>query len=237
MAEASLICGSRGRRVLLCGGAILLIGITWSVCTAQVAFPEPEQPTAERGHAIAVGGGPGGAGAACFSCHGLEGQGDAGAAFPRLAGLDAQYLARQMADYASGARPNAVMTPIAQQLSPTDHQSVALYYAGLPPQAPIILASAVDAGSLQWGGILYAQGSAERGIQACANCHGPGGQGLNDVYPGVAGQPAAYVEAQFRLWRNGTRQNDIGDVMGSVARRMTDQDIRAVSAYVAGLAP
>lgn len=237
MAEVSLIWRCGGRRVLLCAGVVLVIGLTGSLGTAQVAAPEPEQPTATRGHAIAVGGGPGGAGAACFSCHGLQGQGDAGAAFPRLGGLDAQYLAKQMADYASGARPNPVMTPIAQQLSPADHQSVALYYAGLPAQAAIMPAAAVDGRLVQWGGILYAQGSAERGIQACANCHGPGGQGLNYLYPAVAGQPATYVETQLRLWRNGTRRNDLADLMGSLARRMTDEDIRAASAYVAGLAP
>ena len=237
MAEVSLTCCSRGRRVLLCGGSIILIGLAWSICTAQVTSSNPEQPSAARGQAIAVGGGPGGAGAACFSCHGLQGQGDGGAAFPRLAGLDAQYLARQMADYASGARPNPVMTPIAQQLSPADHQSVALYYAGLPAQAAVMPAAAVDGRLVQWGATLYAQGSAERGIQACANCHGPGGRGLNDLYPAVAGQPASYVETQLRLWREGTRENDIADLMGSVARRMTDEDIRATSAHIAGLAP
>jgi cytochrome c553 len=237
MAEVSLICRSRGRRVLLCVGSILLIGLTWSICTAQVTSSNPDQPSAERGHAIAVGGGPGGAGAACFSCHGLQGQGDAGAAFPRLAGLDAQYLAKQMADYASDARPNAVMTPIAQQLSPADHQSVALYYAGLPAQAPVMPAAAIDGRLVQWGATLYARGSAERGIPACANCHGPGGRGLNYLYPAVAGQPASYVETQLRLWRNGTRRNDVADLMGGLARRMTDEDIRAASAYVAGLAP
>jgi cytochrome c553 len=237
MAGVILICCSRARQVLLCGGYILLVVLTWSICTAQVASPKPEQPSAARGQVIVVGGGPGGAGAACFSCHGLEGQGDAGAAFPRLAGLDAHYLAKQMADYASGARPDPVMTPITQQLSVADRQSVALYYAGLPAQAPVVPAAAVDGRLVQWGATLYAQGSAERGIPACANCHGPGGRGLNYLYPAVAGQPASYVETQLQLWREGTRENDIGGVMASVAQRMTDEDIRAASAYVAGLAP
>jgi cytochrome c553 len=57
------------------------------------------------------------------------------------------------------------------------------------------------------------------------------------VYPSIAGQPASYVETQFRRWQAGVRRHDIADLMGSVARRMTDEDIRAVSAYVAGLAP
>jgi cytochrome c553 len=211
---------------------------TWPVETTPPSR-RGQEVSAARGHLIAVGGGPGGAGAACFSCHGLQGQGDAGGAFPRLAGLDARYLARQMEDYATGARPNAVMTPIARALGQADRLSVALYYAGLPTGAPRIrpAAAAADARLVQWGATLYAQGSAERGIQACANCHGPGGRGVNQVYPAVAGQPASYIEAQLLLWREGTRRNDINDVMGGLVRRMTNDDIRAVSAYVAGLAP
>lgn len=196
-----------------------------------------EQGSAERGHLIAVGGGPGGAGAACFSCHGMQGQGDAGAVFPRLAGLDARYLAKQIADYASGARPHDVMSPIARKLTPADYQSVALYYAGLPPQKAVAPTGNADARLGQRGAMIYTQGSVERGVQACGNCHGPAGLGLNRVYPAIAGQPAAYVETQLRLWRDGVRSNDIASVMHSLTRRMSDEDIRATSAYVAGLAP
>jgi cytochrome c553 len=97
--------------------------------------------------------------------------------------------------------------------------------------------AAADASLIQRGATLYTQGSVERGIQACANCHGPGGRGLSHVYPSIAGQPRSYVETQLRLWQEGVRRNDIAELMGSVARRMTDEDIRAVSAYVAGLPP
>lgn len=168
---------------------------TWPVATTPPLMPGDEV-SAERGHFIVVGGGPNGAGSACFSCHGLRGQGDAGGAFPRLAGIDVQYLARQMEDYASGTRPNAVMSPIAQALSRADRRAVSVYYAGLPAGGPTVgPATVADARSVQWGATLYAQGSAERGIQACANCHGPNGQGLNRMNPPIAGQPASYVEA------------------------------------------
>jgi cytochrome c553 len=131
-----------------------------------------------------------------------------------------------------------MMTPISQQLTHADRQSVALYYAGLSAQAPQVASAATaDASLIQRGATLYAQGSAEHGIQACANCHGPGGRGLSRVYPSIAGQPMPYVETQFRRWQAGVRHNDIAALMGSVARRMTDGDIRAVSAYVARLAP
>jgi cytochrome c553 len=224
----------RRRRWLLLG--VILLWVSTALAAAPLSAVD-ETPSVAQGQLVAVGGGPGGAGAACFSCHGLQGQGDAGAAFPRLAGLDAHYLAKQMDDYAAGARADAVMAPISQQLSQADRRSVALYYAGLSPQAPQVGAAGADAHLIQRGAILYAQGSAEHGIQACANCHGPGGRGLSRVYPSIAGQPLSYVETQLRRWQAGVRRNDIADLMGSVARRMTDEDIRAVSAYVAGLAP
>jgi len=223
----------RQRRWAPLGVVVLWVGTALSTASAGAA----ETGSSPRGHLIAVGGGPGGAGTACFSCHGLQGQGDAGGVFPRLAGLDAHYLAKQMDDYASGTRSDPVMTRIAQQLSQADRQSVALYYAELTARAPLSGSTAADASLIQRGATLYAQGSAERGIQACTNCHGPGGRGLNRVYPSIAGQPLSYVETQFRQWQAGIRRNDIADLMGSVARQMTDADIRAVSAYVAGLPP
>jgi cytochrome c553 len=194
------------------------------------------KPTAAQGQLIVVGGGPGGAAVTCFGCHGLQGQGDAGAGFPRLAGLDPTYFAKQMADYASGARPNGAMSPIAQQLSAADYHSLALYYAGLPPQLPVVQLNAADERLTQTGKTLYDRGAPERGVQACADCHGSRGGGFNPVYPSVI-QPSVYNEGQMRDWQAGHRRNDPHDLMGRVARPMTDEDIRAVSAYLAGLRP
>jgi cytochrome c553 len=193
------------------------------------------EPTAARGQLIAVGGGPGGAGGACFACHGLKGEGDAGSGSPRLAGLDVTYFAKQMRDYASGSRGHGAMTPIAQQLGEADNHSLALYYAGLAAEA-IVPVAAPERTLLKAGETLYARGAPERGIQACAACHAPTGRGFNPVYPSVA-QPASYTAAQLRLWREGTRRNDPHDLMGAASRPLTDEDIRAVSAYVAGLTP
>src|SRR5215212_3091100 len=124
------------------------------------------KPTAAQGQLIVVGGGPGGAAVICFGCHGLQGQGDAGAGFPRLPGLDPTYFAKQMADYASGARPNGAMSPIAQQLSAADYHALALYYAGLPPQLPVVQLNAADERLTQMGKTLYLHGAPERGVQA-----------------------------------------------------------------------
>ena len=217
----------------------LLSAVVLFTAASAVNSQEPQEiASAAQGHLIAVGGGPGGAGAACFTCHGLNGQGDAGAAFPRLAGLDAHYLAKQLEDFASGTRPNEVMSPIASQLSHADRISVALYYAGLPAQASVLPEeSTQNLYLLQRGAILYAQGLAGSGVQACTNCHGPGGRGLNRIFPAIAGQPAAYVETQLRLWQHDVRRNDIVGMMSGLAERMSDEDIRAAAAYIAGLPP
>jgi cytochrome c553 len=195
------------------------------------------QPNAQRGQVIVVGGGPGGAGAACFNCHGLQGQGDASAGFPRLTGLDVEYFAKQMRDYTAGTRTNEAMRSIARDLDPADHQSLALYYAGLPAQKRLARRDATaDPGLVQRGAALYAIGATERGIQACADCHGPLGQGFNPVYPSLT-QPPAYIEGQLRLWRNRARRNDPHDLMGSISRRLSDDDIQALTAFLGVLVP
>ena len=194
------------------------------------------QPTAARGQLIAVGGGPGGAGVACVGCHGVLGEGEGGAGFPRLAGLDAGYIAKQMQDYASGTRAPGLMATIAKQLNASDYHSLGLYYAGLSAQKPKVQADVPDEALVKRGETLYHQGAAERGIQACDACHGPGAAGLNPIYPSLV-QPAAYTDSQLRQWRARTRRNDAHDLMGAVARAMNDEEIGAVSAYLAGLAP
>jgi cytochrome c553 len=203
--------------------------------SSRSAWWGPGEATAERGHLIAVGGGSGGAASACFRCHGLQGQGDAAAGFPRLAALDAGYLAKQMRDYASGNRANSVMAPIARQLDAADQQSIGLYYASLSFARPGVRLATPDPRLLQAGVALFAQGAAERGIPACANCHGSDARGFGAVYPGLA-QPPSYVEAQLRSWRARIRHNDVGNFMGSLAQRLSDDDIRGVAAYL-GLVP
>jgi cytochrome c553 len=205
------------------------------IARSRLAWWDQGDPTAARGQQIVVGGGPGGARTACFNCHGLQGEGDAGSGSPRLAGLDVTYFAKQMRDYASGARPNGAMGPIAQQLSEADHHALALYYTTLEPQPATPVAPA-DRSLLQTGETLYLRGAPDRGIQACAACHGAAGRGFNPVYPSVL-QPVVYTAGQLRLWRDGTRRNDPHDLMGAASRSLTDEDIRAVSAYAAGLTP
>lgn len=191
-----------------------------------------------RGAAIAAGAGPGGVASSCMTCHGPRGEGQPASGFPRLAGLPARYLAKQLDDYANGQRPNEIMTPIARELSERDRFAVAAHYASIRPDvSPPAAPTRRDPARAQHGGAIFAQGSPSLGVQACINCHGPGGAGLGPAYPPIAGQPAAYTEAQLRAWREGTRVNDMAESMRTIARRLSDDDIAALAHFIEGLKP
>lgn len=191
----------------------------------------------ESGRLVAMGGSEqGGAGMACMTCHGAEGAGDEAAAFPRLAGLPAWYMYKQLQDYASGSRPDEVMTGIAKQLTDAEMRSVSSYYAVV--SSPYAASTAnPPAQMLQRGGQLAAVGSAQSGIPACVNCHGPNGFGLPPSVPYLAGQHAEYMALQLSLWKAGTRKNDPMNVMAAIASKMSDEDIRAVAQYYARVRP
>jgi cytochrome c553 len=230
-------CATQGRVVsdaLVRGGLPYAPPIAAAICLLVIAeFAAAQSP--DRGAQIASGAGPGGVAQACFNCHGATGEGDRGSAMPRLAGLNAVYLAKQLDDYAEGRRENAIMQPIAQSLSKEDRAAVALYYARMDPAAAPPLGSA-ESRLNQHGAVLYAQGASSGRVQACRNCHGAAGQGL-PPYPALAGQPSDYVTAQLEAWRNGTRSNDPHGIMKSVAERLSPEEIQAVATYLAELSP
>ena len=191
----------------------------------------------ELGRLVAMGGAEaGGADMACMTCHGAEGLGDGTGAFPRLAGQSGWYMYKQLVDYASEDRPNDVMSPIASRLTEREMEAVAAYYAAVDaPFRPVV--GEVDHSLLQWGGQLGAVGSAERGIPACVNCHGPSGTGNPPTVPYIAGQYASYMTHQLDLWKRGIRENDALGVMSAIASKMTEEDMRAVSEYYARVRP
>lgn len=193
------------------------------------------------GQRVVMGAGGIGVGGACFQCHGTQGHGDGGAAFPRLAGQPAWYLYKQLGDYAGGRRPNDLMTPIAAALSEQERRDVAAYYAAASNEGGGsrrgVLGQDVDAELVQRGGRISALGSPERGVQSCVGCHGPAGSGLPPDTPYLAGQSSHYLELQLRLWSEGRRRNDPQGVMADVARRLTPQDRRAVAQYFGSLPP
>lgn len=214
--------------------ALLLSGLSSLAAAQEGSASSPPDP--EAGQGIVVGTFDAAAGGACFQCHGQKGEGDATAAFPRLTGQSYGYLVKSLQDYASGARQNEIMSPIAEALTEQEMQDVSAYYASLEDDT-VTSAPPPETELLQYGAALAAVGSAELGIQGCLNCHGPEGAGLGYNYPYLAGQHAAYLEAQLRAWQEGTRTGDPLDIMANIATRMSDREIAAVAAYYSSLPP
>jgi len=172
--------------------------------------------------------------ATCQACHGVHGEGMVDGAKPRLAGQSAHYLDKQLRDFASGARDNAIMGAIAKGLNDQTRSRLAAYYASLPLPAPLdhSAATAAQAGR---GHQLAIEGAEGRRVQACNNCHGPDGSGVALSAPALAGQLATYLAAQLKLWQQGGRKNDAGNLMSSVASKLDEADIAAVTSYYASL--
>ncbi len=168
---------------------------------------------------------------ACASCHGKDGGGQA--SFPRLAGMNAAYLLKQLQDFDAGRRDNAVMKPIASALSPADRSAMANYYAALP--IPAALARPAQPATLDGspGARLATRGQWSKGVPACVQCHGPGGIGVGDHFPALAGQPAGYLVAQLQAWQKGTRKNDPLELMRHLSGQLSADEIKAVSDWFA----
>lgn len=172
---------------------------------------------------------------ACATCHGADGMGLAATGFPRLAGLPAGYLSKQIRDFRSGARTNPVMQPIAAALSDEELEAVAAMLAALPvPAYPRVDRAQAAEGT---GAILALRGAWERNVPECVTCHGSGGTGVGEAFPPLAGQSALYLKSQLEAWRQGTRKNDPNDLMGSIARALNNAEIQAVTEYFASLSP
>ncbi len=190
-----------------------------------------------RGQQIVIRGSQqGGEATACTACHGANGAGNASIGSPRIAGMPAWYLHKQLNDYASGARPNPIMTGIAQQLDEEEKAAAASYYALEDAQSNSEPATETPQAS-ENGKALYFGGQQDRAIPACANCHGAAGYGIKPSVPYIAGQHAVYIQAQLQSWQQNERKNDVNNVMGVVARKMSGEDVAAVSAYLGAQQP
>jgi len=171
----------------------------------------------------------------CVACHKADGSGmnmDAGESWPRLAGLNATYFAKQLHDIKNGTRVSATMTPFVNMLDDQKIADVAAYYSQLEPTAGQG-GEGIDEATRKRGEQLAERGDWSQYIVSCKSCHGPGNRGAGTVFPGIAGQHAGYIEAQLKAWKDGTRKNDPQDLMGSIARRMSDEDIHAVAMWLA----
>lgn len=164
----------------------------------------------------------------CAACHTADGS-RGSPANPIIAGQHAEYLVKQLEEFKSGKRDNAVMKGFATTLSTADMKNVAAFYAGKTAKPGF----AKNKDLVALGEKIYRGGIAERAVPACSGCHSPSGAGIPSQYPRLAGQHADYTEAQLVAFRSGARKNNVQ--MTGVAARMNDREIKAVADYIAGL--
>jgi cytochrome c553 len=168
--------------------------------------------------------------AVCAACHGADGNSPSDA-FPKLAGQGEAYLLKQLMNFKSGERENAMMAPMVSPLSEQDMADLAAYFSGQK-----IVPGATPEEFVELGRKVYRGGNKESGVPACMACHGPNGSGMPAAkWPALSGQYSAYVEAQLKMFASGERNNDPSGMMRDIASRMTAAEIKAVAAYVSGL--
>ena len=166
-------------------------------------------------------------GGSCFLCHGAEGE-SASEVFPRLAGQNAEYIAKQLENFKSGQRQSTAMAPMVEKLTPEDMAALGRFYASRPPHHE----AAKDAPLAAVGQYIYQVGNRFSGVPACATCHGADGAGSNAL-PRLAGQHAAYLDNQLKQFSKRARNND-NAVMHAVVEKMTPLEMAAVAEYLSG---
>lgn len=165
----------------------------------------------------------------CGACHGGDGN-SINPEWPSLAGQVPEYIVKQLQDFKSGARQNAIMAGMVAPLSQQDMEDVAAYYA----TTTLKITPPADLDQAQAGQRLYRGGNAKTLVSACMSCHGPSGQGIPPRFPRVSGQHAGYAEGQLLAFKAGERSND-NEVMTRIAFRMSESEIKAVAHFMSGL--
>jgi cbb3-type cytochrome c oxidase subunit III len=196
--------------------------------------PSEKQPVEASHGGLVLGDAKAGEGkaAACGACHGMDGN-SSDKQYPKLAGQNEAYIARQIKLFQSQKRQNAIMMGFAATLSEQDMHDVGAYFASKSS-----LAGVADEKLLERGQALYRGGDGALGVPACMACHGPDGRGMAGAgYPQLAGQWADYVQAKLKDWKSGTTWGDDANakIMPEIARRLGDTDIAALASYVEGL--
>jgi cytochrome c553 len=199
--------------------ALLLLAVLTGSALANEAKPAAFKPDVAKGQQLA---------ATCLACHTADGTRGA-PANPILQGQHPEYLVKQLTEFKSGKRKNAVMSGMVATLSEEDMKHIAAFYAGKTAKSGFAKVKAtVGLGEQIWRGGIMA-----KGVPACAGCHGPAGAGIPSQYPRIAGQHGDYTEAQLLAFRSGGRGNNAQ--MSAIAAKMNDAEVKAVSDYAAGL--
>lgn len=199
-----------------------LAATAFSSFAAEGAKPAPAavaKPDLAKGEALF---------AVCAACHAADGNSSI-PVNPKLAQQHPEYLAKQLKEFKSGARANAIMSGFSAALSDDDMRNISYWLASKPAKPGF----AKEKELVALGERIYRGGIADRQVPACAGCHSPNGAGIPAQYPRLAGQHADYTAAQLTSFRDGVRKNNLQ--MTQVSAKMNDREIKAVSDYIAGL--
>lgn len=163
----------------------------------------------------------------CAGCHNPDGNSII-PENPKLAGLDAGYLERQLKDFKSGKRASDIMSTIIPMIDESEFKALATYFSGQKRQAGV----AQNPKLVEQGRQIFSEGVIGSAVPACTGCHN---EDAVDAYPRINGQNATYVRSQLMNFRSGARSNDAKKVMRAVAKRMSDTEIEAVAEYIVTL--
>jgi cytochrome c553 len=216
--------------------ALAALAVSGFVCAAEqepahgapAAAPAPVKADAAKGGTLYDTGDAARSLPACVSCHGAAGNSTI-AVNPKLAGQIENYVYKQLVDFTGPDRNNPVMTTYAKMLTDAEKKNVAAYLGTQQPKP----GAAKNKDTLELGKKIYRGGIADRGVAACASCHGATGGGLPIQYPRLAGQHQDYTVAQLVNFRTGSRKNSAP--MSALAKRLSDDEMKAVADYIAGL--
>ncbi len=193
---------------------MLLAAPTWAA-EPKAAF----KPDLAKGQALAQ---------SCIACHAADGS-RGSPANPILQGQHPEYLVKQLVEFKSGKRKNAVMAGMAAGLSEEDMRHIAAFYASKTYKP----GAAKNKETVRLGERIYRGGLIDKAVPACSGCHGPNGAGMPAQYPRLGGQHGDYLESQMVAFRSAARGNNAQ--MSTIAAKLSDVEIKAVSDYMAGL--
>jgi cytochrome c553 len=172
----------------------------------------------------------------CAACHGADGN-SAVPVNPNLAGQGAEYISRQLQHFKAGIRVNPVMQGMVAALTPEEMVALGIYFSQQQPK----VRTARDAKLVEMAQTIYRAGDAANGLPACSACHSPNGVGVPKSFPRLAGQYSDYTLAQLKSFKAGERGNDKegkdvqGRIMATIAQKMNDTQMKALSDYASGL--
>lgn len=190
---------------------------------APVAKPDPA-----KGSALYAAGDTARNIPACVTCHGAAGNSTM-AANPKLSGQNPAYLYKQLVDFTTPARVNPIMTPYAKALTDAEKHDLAAFLGTQPGKQ----GAAKNKDTVELGRKIWRGGIADKGVAACASCHGAAGAGIPIQYPRLAGQQQDYTLAQLVAFKDNKRSNSVQ--MTTLAKRLSDDEMKAVADYIAGV--